>query len=285
MNRRNAVCLLDLNPRQEYPLVDRKSRMRDLCVRIGVPTPEVFALLGAHSALRHLPRLLAGRAEFVLKPDRGAGGRGILVITGRDGDRFVRANGQRVTFHEVRQHASGVISGLYSLGGQGDSVLIQERVVPDPAFDRVSYQGTPDVRVVLYRGVPAMAMLRLPTRQSGGRANLHQGAVGAGVDLATGRSCRAVQANRVLDRHPDTGESLIGFPVPSWPRILEMARKVSGAVGLGYLGVDVVIDRRRGPLLLEANARPGLAIQIANGAGLIPRLEAIDRALEPRNEP
>ena len=49
---------------------------------------------------------------------------------------------------------------------------------------------------------------------------------------------------------------------------------------MGYLGVDIVLDRKQGPMLLEANARPGLAIQIANGQGLIPRFEAVDRALE-----
>src|ERR1700730_3903414 len=76
MNRRNATCILDLNPRKRFPLVDCKSRMRDLCRAIGVPTPELYAILAAHSALRHLPRLLAEHTEFVFKPDRGAGGRG-----------------------------------------------------------------------------------------------------------------------------------------------------------------------------------------------------------------
>ncbi|MRR31196.1 alpha-L-glutamate ligase-like protein, partial [bacterium] len=49
--------------------------------------------------------------------------------------------------------------------------------------------------------------------------------------------------------------------------------------GLGYLGVDLVIDRDRGPLLLELNARPGLAIQLANRHGLRTRLDQVDRAL------
>jgi alpha-L-glutamate ligase-like protein len=124
-------------------------------------------------------------------------------------------------------------------------------------------------------------MLRLPTKQSGGRANLHQGAIGAGVDLATGRTCRAVIRNRAADRHPDTGNSVVGFPVPHWPQVLEMSRQVSRAVGMGYIGADIVLDEREGPLLLEANARPGLAIQIANGAGLVSRLEAVDRQIGP----
>jgi hypothetical protein len=47
--------------------------------------------------------------------------------------------------------------------------------------------------------------------------------------------------------------------------------------GLGYIGVDVVLDANHGPLLLELNARPGLAIQIANFQGLLVPLEQIER--------
>ncbi len=265
-------------------MVDGKKRMRDLCVAIGVPTPDLYAVVAAHSALRHLPRLLERHEDFVIKPNRGAGGRGLLVIVGRDGPDFVRHNGQRLSPGEVSQHVSSIISGLFSLGGRADEALLQQRVVPDPAFERVSFQGTADVRVIVYRDVPAMAMLRLPTKQSGGRANLHQGAIGAGVDLASGVTTRAVMRNRATECHPDTGATVVGFRVPYWPRILEMARRVSRATGLGYVGVDVVVDRTRGPLLLEANARPGLAIQIANGDGLLRRLAEIDRELDAAGE-
>jgi len=259
--------------------VDGKKRMRDLCLTIGIPTPDLYAVVAAHSALRHLPRLLAGREDFVIKPNRGAGGRGVLVIVGRDGPAFVRHNGQRLSEGEVTQHVSSIISGLFSLGGRADEALVQQRVVPDAAFERISFQGTADVRVIVYREVAAMAMLRLPTRESGGRANLHQGAIGAGVDLATGLTTRAVLRNRATEHHPDTGASVVGFEVPYWPQILEMSRLVSRATGMGYVGVDVVVDRGRGPLLLEANARPGLAIQIANGVGLLRRLDEIDQQL------
>ena len=68
--------------------------------------------------------------------------------------------------------------------------------------------------------------------------------------------------------------------VPYWDEVLRLSRRVSEAVGLGYIGVDIVVDATGGPMLLEANARPGLAIQIANGHGLLPRLEAIDAMLD-----
>lgn len=280
MNHRNAACILDYNPRSLFPLVDDKLRMARLCHRIDVPTPEVYVELSSYAMLRHLPELLGERSEFVVKPNRGSAGRGVFVIVGRDGKDYRRHNGELVRIDALRQHLSDILSGMYSLGGQPDTAIVQQRVHLHPAFSSISYKGIPDVRVILYRNEPAMAMLRLPTKQSNGRANLHQGGIGAGVDLATGVTHHAVQRNRFVERHPDTGRPVVGMRVPYWDEVLDMSRRVAQTVGLGYLGVDIVVDEDSGPMLLEANARPGLAIQIANGRGLLPRLQEIDALLD-----
>jgi alpha-L-glutamate ligase-like protein len=276
MNRRNAACILDHNPRVLFRQVDDKLLMRDLCVRIGVPTPEVYGSLDSHACLHRLPALLGDRGDFVVKPNCGSGGRGILVLVGRDGKHYLRHNGERLRLDELRQHLSDILSGMHSLGGRPDRAILQQRVRLHPVFAAISYKGIPDVRVVLYRDEPAMAMLRLPTQESNGRANLHQGGIGAGIDLGTGVTHHAVQRDRFIGRHPDTGEELVGREVPYWDDVLTMSRRVAEATGLGYVGVDIVIDETQGPLLLEANARPGLAIQIANAEGLLPRLAEID---------
>ena len=56
--------------------------------------------------------------------------------------------------------------------------------------------------------------------------------------------------------------------------------RATDATELGYVGADVVIDQRRGPVILELNARPGLGVQLANHCGLAARLEEIDRCYE-----
>jgi alpha-L-glutamate ligase-like protein len=282
MNRRNAACILDHNPRANFPLVDDKMRLHRLCRDIGVPTPDVFAEVTSYSMLRRLAALLGERGDFVLKPNRGSAGRGVLVVVVGDANGFRRHNGDLLRLDELKQHVSDILSGMYSLGGQPDSAIVQQRVRLHPAFAAVTYKGIPDVRVILYRDQPAMAMLRLPTKQSGGRANLHQGGIGVGVELETGLTHHAVQRDRSVERHPDTGRAVVGLRVPFWDEVLTMSRRVSEAVGLGYVGVDIVLDAARGPMLLEANARPGLAIQIANGRGLTPALEAIDERLDRR---
>jgi alpha-L-glutamate ligase-like protein len=280
MNHRNAACILDHNPRALYPIVDDKLTMRDLCVRIGVPTPAVYSTISYHSMLRRLPEYLGARDDFVIKPNRGSAGRGVLVLLERAPGGYRRHNGDVLRLDQLRQHFSDILSGMYSLGARPDKAIVQQRVRLHPAFEPIAYKGIPDIRIILYRNQPAMAMLRLPTRASNGRANLHQGGIGAGVDLDRGVTNHAVQRDRFVQRHPDTQVSVVGMRVPYWPVVLDMARRVAEAVGLGYIGVDIVVDKELGPMLLEANARPGLAIQIANAKGLRPRLEQIDRELE-----
>lgn len=276
MNRRNAAYITDHNPRSLFPIVDDKLRMYELCRRIGMPTPEVFGVLAFPAHLRLLKTTLARLNEFVIKPNRGSSGRGVMVIIARDRDRFLRHNGQRLHFDDLRRHVTDILSGMYSLGGRPDQALIQHRVRLHPHFAPISFRGVPDVRVIVYRGAPAMAMLRLPTSRSNGRANLHQGGVGVGLDLETGMTVRAVLGTESIESHPDTNENLLGRRLPCWGEILNISRRAASAVGLGYLGVDIVIDAELGPMLLEANARPGLAIQIANNRGLIPALADID---------
>jgi len=276
INARNAAYILDHNPRSQFPLVDDKLLMRKLCLKIEVPTPDVYAVISCPWMLRKLPDYLGERADFVVKPNHGSAGRGVLVIVGRDKTDYLRHNGERLTLEELRQHLSSVLSGMYSLGGHPDQAILQQRVRLHPDFEPLSYKGIPDIRVVLYRNEPAMAMLRLPTRESNGRANLHQGGIGVGVDLDTGMTNHAVLRNRAVSLHPDTRLPVVGMRVPYWSDVLKMSRRIAGEVGLGYVGVDIVVDAEQGPMLLEANARPGLAIQIANNKGLLQRLAAIE---------
>ena len=128
------------------------------------------------------------------------------------------------------------------------------------------------MRVILHRDEPVLSMTRIPTKASEGRANLHQGAVGAGIDLASGRTVHAVLKGDPVDKHPDTGVDLIGRAVPYWDRVVEISLRAARAVPLKYLGVDISISQG-GPVLLEINVRPGLEIQNANVRGLRSILE------------
>jgi alpha-L-glutamate ligase-like protein len=279
LNERNAEFIMRLNPRRFYPRVDDKVITKELAIEAGMAVPELYGIIKNQREVRRFGDIVSQLESFVIKPAQGSGGDGILVVTGRSQrkrDTFRLSSGVLISEPEIEHHLSNIVSGQYSLSGNPDKALIEYCVCFDPIFSEVSYQGVPDIRVIVYRGYPAMAMVRLPTRASDGKANLHQGAVGAGVCLSRGETMTGVLDNDVVDEHPDTGTLISGLPIPEWDFILQSAARGYEVTDLGYLGVDMVIDRDKGPLILEMNARPGLNIQIANGTGLATRVQRID---------
>jgi alpha-L-glutamate ligase-like protein len=278
MNRRNAEYIMRSNPRPSFPLVDDKLMTKRLAEAHQIPTPPLYHVIEYHGDIVRLEEMLNDHQEFVIKPARGAGGSGILLITSHQKSRFVKPNGEFISWTDLTYHIFDILSGIYSLEGLEDRVLIETFIHPDPIFARVTYYGVPDIRIIVYRGVPMMGMIRLPTLASDGKANLHRGAIGVGVNIKEGVTTTAVHRSIVITHHPDTGHPISDIQVPYWKEMLDIAGRAFEMTGLGYLGVDLVIDRERGPLLLEMNARPGLQIQIANQAGLLRRLELIDKA-------
>ena len=288
IGRRNAEFVLTYNQRRFYPRVDDKLITKRLALEAGLPVPDLYAVVSEEHQLGELHDKLRPHEQFVVKPAHGSGGDGILVITGRRGEKYRRSNGHLMGRDEFEHHLSNGLSGLFSLGGHPDHLLVEYCVQFDPVFDQVSYKGVPDVRIIVFLGYPVMAMIRLPTRLSDGKANLHQGAIGVGIDIPSGTTRRGVWGTEIIGDHPDTEQSIVGLQIPRWEELLEMASRCYELSQLGYVGVDFVLDRNRGPLILELNARPGLAIQIANGNGLLHRLrkvEALKAAGQLSNDP
>ncbi len=280
MNRRNVEYIMRFNRRSSFPLVDDKLLTKQLALKHGIPTPPLYHVVSHHGDIAGFGKALSDQQQFVLKPARGSGGSGIILITDRKDEKFVTQSGKMISKEEIYYHISDILSGIYSLEGLEDKVVIEGLIHPDEVFNKVTYKGVPDIRIIVYRGVPAMAMVRLPTKQSDGKANLHRGAVGVGIDIGKGKTMNGVIRSRTITHHPDTGELLRDIEIPFWKKMLLIAARSTDMTGLGYLGVDLVIDKNEGPLLLELNARPGLQIQIANQKGLLRRLEMIDSAPE-----
>jgi alpha-L-glutamate ligase-like protein len=278
MNGRNGDYISQVNQRRLYPLVDDKLLTKDLAQKAGLAVPALYAAFRYSGEVHNARAVLDKYQSFVVKPANGSRGNGILVIKGRVGDSLRLGSHRLMGWDDLRFHMQNTLSGIYSLGGQEDSVIAEYCVEFDPVFRTITHLGVPDIRLIAYKGVPVMGMLRLPTSESEGKANLHQGAIGAGINLASGRTLTAVWRNSVVHQHPDTLAEVGGVEIPHFDRMLEIAAGCNAMTGLGYVGVDLVLDRDKGPLMLELNARPGLNIQIANRAGLAGRLKAVDRA-------
>jgi alpha-L-glutamate ligase-like protein len=282
MNSRNLDFIRPYNKRLSKRIADNKIFTKKILRKNGIQTPKLIARIKNTDDLKNfnwesLPN------SFALKPNRGLGGEGIIVVYGKKKNgNWVRADRQELSIQDLKNHIINILGGDYSLAGTLDSAFFEERVKILKLLKPYSFRGIPDIRIIVFNNVPVMAMLRLPTKESGGRANLHLGGVCVGIDMATGVTTTAITKNLAtqkeffVDHIPNTRLSLSGIKIPNWKEILEISVKAQQATAIGYLGVDIMIDRERGPIVAELNARPGLGIQIANLAPLKIRLKKVE---------
>lgn len=287
MNRRNQNVIESHNPMRLYSNTS-KLNAKAIMQKAGIPTPETLAVFQKQQDLKGLEKVLDDprmKRGFVIKPSNSYGGRGILIVRSRDGNEYRDSNGQILTLQEIHDHLTTVLDGEHSRGWEPDVAFIEELLTPHPALRRLAPAGLSDIRVIVFEAIPLMAMARLPTNKSQGKSNLHQGGIGAGFDLISGRITRAVIGNtrKGIRTHPDTGLELIGKEIPFWDEILRMAVRSQKASGFGYVGVDLTIDEEKGPLVMEVNKRPGLEIQNANHQPLLKRIVAVETFLKARS--
>jgi len=277
INARNLSYIRPSNSQKAVQLADNKLKTKKILKQSGIPVASTFGIIRHHKDLENfdwskLPD------SFALKPNRGVGGEGILVVYGRKkNNNWVKADKSEVSIKDLENYVNNIIDGNFSLFNIPDIAFFEERVRIFKLFKPYSYRGIPDIRIIVYNKVPIMAMLRIPTKGSAGKANLHQGGIGAGIDMSSGITTTAILGKKkIIEYVPGTRLLISGIQIPYWTDILKLAVKAQIVSNLGYLGADIAIDREKGPIFFELNARPGLSIQIANMAPLKDRLERIE---------
>jgi alpha-L-glutamate ligase-like protein len=281
MTVRNREFVGKYNPPGLLALLT-KDAVKGLLLPLGVPMAATYLILRERSDLGKFKEWMKGHDTFALKPSSSYGGEGILLVTGKQGDMF-RTNMGSMSASQIETLAFSILEGQFH-GGQKDTAVVEELLIQDESLHDIVPRGLADIRVISFLGYPVMAMMRIPTVASGGKANIHLGAVAAGVRISTGIIFHSVWAGLPSPEHPDTGAPLLGRQLPKWDEILEVAAEAQRLAGIGYAGVDIALDAKRGPVVMEVNRRPGLEIQNANAAGLLRRLRMIEQ-LPPHELP
>ncbi|MBI4129265.1 DUF1704 domain-containing protein [Candidatus Peregrinibacteria bacterium] len=276
LNARNLLYIRPFNPRKAIALADDKMRTKAFLATRGIPVAKIYARIASRKELRSFD--CASLSETcVLKPNRGFGGEGILILKGRRGGMFLEQGKNPIPERRLREHIEDILDGRFSIDGRPDTAFFEKLLIPHECFAPFRPAGLPDIRIIVFNLIPVMAMLRIPTAQSGGKANVHLGGIGVGIDLANGTTTHAAQYNSSIPTLPH-GRSVSGIPIPGWHNLLLIASRIQELTNIGYLAVDLTIDAEQGPLLLEVNARAGLMVQVANLAPLRRRLERIKGA-------
>ena len=256
MNRRNLELIMKGNPRDKRLVVDDKLVCKEILDHAGIPVPPNLCMVSNRKDIKPALDQIDDEGQAAIKPARGLGGQGLMIV-------------RRYDPQAIRFHLAAILNGAFSAQGNEDRAVIEPLLVDTPRLWAIhGGAGLSDLRIIAAKGVPLMAMLRLPCRESGGAANLHAGGLGVGVDMATGITTHGISHGRQVTSHPDTGRPLAGYQVPYWSQCCDIAGQMNQLFSLAYIGLDLVVDRERGLMVLEVNARPGLAVQLANGHGL-----------------
>lgn len=287
LNRRNQEYVRPYNPPSAKALADNKIATKKMLAKEGINSPQVYKLIKNQKQLDFLDWESLPKS-FVIKPNQGTGGNGIIVLYGKKKGEmaWIRPGGGYITKKDIILHIENILEGRFSMGSRNDIAIIEERVKTDPFLKQFSYKGVPDLRIICFNLVPIMAMMRIPTKRSNGTANLHSGAICTGIDIGTGITTYSMHMNsksllsdtyEMIDSTQDLriNKKLSGIQIPNWDNILDIAVRCQKASKLGYVGVDIALDSEKGPIVFELNARPGLGIQVANQAGLRWRLEKV----------
>ncbi len=274
-NARNLLYIKGEDFLAARKIADSKLKTKKFLAEHQVAVPETLWILSKHSE-NTIERITSLEAPFVIKPNNGYGGKGIVVVDEVNAQgNFVTNTGDILTPQKLKEHISYVLDGFFSLSGGRDKAIIEKKIVLTKEIDLIGSFGLPDIRVIAYNMVPVMAMIRIPTQESGGKANIHGGACAAGIDIGTGKITYISHRGKIVKSVPWIGD-VRGIVIPYWDEVLSLVVKVQQATKIKFLGCDIVLDAHAGPLLLEINIRPWLEIQNVNLAPLRSRLDKIE---------
>lgn len=272
INARNLLYISRYNSKANKSFADDKMFTKNYLQSRGLGAAKVYTVIKNYNELKHFnPKSLP--ENFVIKPNHGYGGEGIIVFAGKKGENFIDITGQEHDWKSISRHISSILDGEYAISGLTDQAIIEERLIAHNFFKPYVKSGLPDIRVIVFNYVPVIAMVRLPTEESEGKANLHLGAIGLGIDIGSGTATYGVCNNKFIRALPN-GEKISDIKIPQWDDILLAAANAQKLSQIGFLAVDLVLTTN-GIKILELNARAGLSIQIANQIPLRARLKKV----------
>jgi len=268
INGRNRDFVYKHNEQKLLKLATDKLKTKESLEDKNVHCPRTLAVCDSFSGIEGFLKTLDIQSRCVIKPNKGARGNGIILISHKEDDGYIATSGKFWSKKALRKHIEEILSGSFSQNGDEDSAYIEPMIIQNTVLQEISPGGLCDIRIIVCNGELLSAMLRVPTLRSDGKANLHKGAAGVQVDIETGVTGEGFINGVSTSFHPDSKAVFQGIELPYWQQIKDISIECFVAIPLGYMGVDICIDETLGPIVLEVNGRPGLEIQNIQEGGI-----------------
>ena len=130
MNSRNLDFIRPFNLKKAKEIADNKLLSKKILRENGLAVPNLIGRIRSREELENFnwQSLPEG---FALKPNRGFGGEGILVVYGKKKDLdnvWIKADGSLITVNSLKNHINNILDGSFSLSGTPDIAFFEERL-------------------------------------------------------------------------------------------------------------------------------------------------------------
>jgi hypothetical protein len=311
MNKRNNTYITEFNPKKGIRLANNKIQTKKFLTQRGIPVPQTIAHIKTRQERLYFDFSKITHTTFVIKPNKWSKGSGIFIIkemrlrkdyqptqqvqeTGEKTfwDRFNIFNqnfdavydswyeffvgSTWISEQNLKEKCLWIFDGSYSSNNKSDTILLEDRLLPGIGFTEFCEYGLADMRVIIFNLVPMIAMLRMPTKESWGKANLAQGGIWLGLDIITWKINSLYRKwKSYTSEFPPEWQHFKGKTIPYRKEIIQYSANAQYFVNIGYLGMDWVITQKW-PKLLEINARSWLEIQNITGKPLLSIMQKIE---------
>lgn len=162
--------------------------------------------------------------------------------------------------YDVDSHRSEVETKALFAKLKRNGCIIEQLISQHPLLEKYNKSSVNTLRVVTLRcadGNPKVMAGVLRIGRAGKTAdNFHHNGIAATIDVATG-IVNSLGIDREFKRyviHPDSGEKIIGFVIPSWDKVVDIVSRAAMVVPeVRYIGWDVAIDAEGNAQLIEGN--------------------------------
>jgi hypothetical protein len=195
--------------------------------------------------------------DVFVKPLTGSGGKGA--------ERWDRVAARRWSDGKLVLGDSALVDRLRA---KRRPMIVQKRVQPHPALERLTSGATPTVRALTMIDETGdaelvAAVFRMSFGQNRTVDNIHAGGLACAVSLADGRLGRASNLGSDArlgwtSEHPTTGARIEGTQLPYWDEVKELGVRAHRLFADRLLiGWDIAVAED-GPILIEGNRGPDM---------------------------
>lgn len=314
-NARNLLYIKKFNDKKGIRLANNKLQTKDFLVERWIPFAKTYGIISSRKELYEFDFSYLPKKNFVVKPNQWSKGQWVFIvkyIEEKKSDEYIEGKKTHVfpkllttrgkqfqkiffqtfewrnhTWHyqigdniltdeEFRRRLLDILDGKHSMTLWSDKIIIEEKLIPGELFKEFCEFGLADIRVIVFNLVPVATMIRVPTKDSWGKANLAQWGIWLGIEVWSGKITSLLRKNKIYKiKFPKRFAHFQGKKIPYRNDILFLSSKVQYFVNIGYLALDRVITNE-GPKLLEINARAWLEVQKVSNTRLQKVLDKIE---------